>query len=64
MKSGFEFLSLNPPFGKDFSEVKSVFGFRVRLQNQKSGFQNLNPNSPIERNPKVPPMDISGHNRT
>ena len=64
MKSGFEFLSLNPPFGTDFSEVKSVFEFRVRLQNPKSGFQNLNPNSPIERNLKVPPMDISGHNRT
>ena len=64
MKSGFEFLSLNPPFGTDFSEVKSVFEFRVRLQNPKSGFQNLNPNSPIERNLKVPPKDISGHNRT
>ena len=24
----------------DFSEVKSVFGFRVRLQNPKSGFPN------------------------
>ena len=34
----------------DFSEVKSVFGFRVRLQNPKFGFQNLNPNFPIERN--------------
>ena len=34
----------------DFSEVKSVFGFRVRLQRKKSGFQNLNPDFPIERN--------------
>ena len=34
----------------DFSEVKSVFGFRVRLQNTKSRFQNLNPDFPIERN--------------
>ena len=30
--------------------MKSVFGFRVRFQNPKSGFQNLNPNFPIERN--------------
>ena len=34
----------------DFSEVKSVFGFRVRLQNPKSRFQNLNPDFLIERN--------------
>ena len=34
----------------DFSVVKSVFGFRVRLQRKKSGFQNLNPDFPIERN--------------
>ena len=34
----------------DFSEVKSFSGFRVRLQNPKSGFQNLNPDFPIERN--------------
>ena len=34
----------------DFSEVKSVFGFRVRLQNPKSRFQNRNPDFPIERN--------------
>ena len=34
----------------DFSEVKSVFGFRVRLQNPKSRSQNLNPDFPIERN--------------
>ena len=34
----------------DFSEVKSVFGFRVRLLNPKSRSQNLNPDFPIERN--------------
>ena len=37
----------------DFSGVKSVIkviGFRVRLQKPKSGFQNLNPDFPIERN--------------
>ena len=34
----------------DFSVVKSVFGFRVRLQSKKSGFQNLNPDFPVERN--------------
>ena len=38
MKSGFGFL------------VKSENGFRVRLQNPKSGFQNLNPGFPIEDN--------------
>ena len=30
--------------------MKSVFGFRVRLQNPKSGFQNLKVDFPIERN--------------
>ena len=34
----------------DFSEVKSVFGSGVRLQNPKSGFRSLNPDFPIERN--------------
>jgi len=33
--------------------VKCVIGFRVRLQNPKSEFQNLNPDFPIERNPEV-----------
>ena len=33
----------------DFSEVKSVFGFRVRLGNPELGFENLNPDFPIER---------------
>ena len=37
----------------DFSEVKCVIGFRVRLQNPKSEFQNLNPDFPIERNREV-----------
>ena len=46
MKSGF----VKPTMRTDFSEVKSVFGFRVRLQNPKSGFQNLNPDFPIKRN--------------
>ena len=34
----------------DSSEAKSVFGFLVLLQNPKSGFQNLDPDFPIERN--------------
>ena len=34
----------------DFSEVKSIFGFHVRLQNPESRFQNLNPDFPIKRN--------------
>ena len=33
----------------DFSEVKSVFGFRVRLGNPDVDFENLNPDFPIER---------------
>ena len=33
----------------DFSEVKSVFGFRVRLGNPDLDFENLNPDFPIER---------------
>ena len=33
----------------DFSEVKSVFGFRVRLGNLDLDFENLNPDFPIER---------------
>ena len=33
----------------DFSEVKSVFGFRVRLGNPNLDFENLNPDLPIER---------------
>ena len=30
-------------------EVKSVFGFRVRLENPDLDFENLNPDFPIER---------------
>ena len=33
----------------DFSEVKSVFGFRVQLGNPDLEFENLNPDFPIER---------------
>ena len=33
----------------DFSEVKSVFGFRVRLGNPDLDFENINPDFPIER---------------
>ena len=33
----------------DFSEVESVFGFRVRLGNPDLDFENLNPDFPIER---------------
>ena len=33
----------------DFSEVKSVFGFRVRLGNPDLDFENLNPDFPIKR---------------
>ena len=33
----------------DFSKVKSVFGFRVRLGNPDLDFENLNPDFPIER---------------
>ena len=33
----------------DFSEVKSVFGFRVRLGNPDLDFENRNPDFPIER---------------
>ena len=34
--------------GDDFSEVKSVFRFRVRLGNLDLDFENLNPDFPIE----------------
>ena len=37
----------------DFSEVKSVFGFRVRLGNPDLDFENLNPDFPIERTLRV-----------
>ena len=50
MKYEFGFLNLKSTLRTDFSEVNSVFGCRVRLQNPKSSFQNLNPNFPIERN--------------
>ena len=33
----------------DISALKSVFGFRVRLQIRNPDFQNLNPDFPIER---------------
>ena len=33
----------------DFSEVKSVFGFRIWLGNPDLDFENLNPDFPIER---------------
>ena len=33
----------------DFSEVKSVFGFRVRLGNPDLDFEHLSPDFPIER---------------
>ena len=33
----------------DFSEVKFVFGFRVRLGNPDLDLENLNPDFPIER---------------
>ena len=33
----------------DFSEVKSVFGFRIWLRNPDLDFENLNPDFPIER---------------
>ena len=36
-----------------FANPFSDFGGRVRLQNLKSAFQNLNPHFPIERNPSV-----------
>ena len=32
-----------------FSALKSVYGFRVRLQNPKAGIYNLNPDFLIER---------------
>ena len=41
--------SLKSTLRTDFSEVKSVFGFRVRLGNPDLDFQNLNPDFPIER---------------
>ena len=37
----------------DFSQVKSVFGFRVRLGNSDLDFENLNPDFPIERTLRV-----------
>ena len=33
--------------------MKSVFGFRVRLGNPDLDFENLNPDFPIERTPRV-----------
>ena len=36
----------------DTSALKSVFGFRVLLQIRNPDFQNLNPDSPIERTQK------------
>ena len=45
----------------DFSEVKSVFGFRVRLQNLKSKFQNQHLDFPIERNPSSMYLDCCNH---
>ena len=33
----------------DMSAVKSVFGFRVRLEIRNPDFENLNPDFPIER---------------
>ena len=33
----------------DFSEEKSVFGFRIRLGNLNLDFENLNLDFPIER---------------
>ena len=44
----------------NFSEVKSVFGSGVRLENPKSGFQRLNPDFPIERNQNKP-FPVSHH---
>ena len=47
-----DFQNLNPDFPIDFpnfSEVKSVFGFPVRLGNPDLDFENLNPDFPIER---------------
>ena len=43
----------------DFSEVKSVFGFRVRLGNPDLDFENLNTDFPIERTLKVPNVKIA-----
>ena len=36
----------------DISALKSVFGFRVRLQIRNPDFQNRNPDFPIERTDK------------
>ena len=38
----------------NFLEVKSVFGFRVRLGNPDLDFENLNPDFPMERTPDFP----------
>ena len=46
MKSG-----LKSTLRTNFSEVKSVFGYRVRLGNPDLEFENLNPDFPIERTP-------------
>ena len=35
----------------DISALKSVFGFRVRLEIRNPDFENLNPDFPIERTP-------------
>ena len=44
MKSG-----LKSTLRTNFSEVKSVFGYRVRLGNPDLEFENLNLDFPIER---------------
>ena len=49
MKSG-----LKSTLRTNFSEVKSVFGYRVRLGNPDLEFENLNPDFPIERTPDFP----------
>ena len=36
----------------DISALKSVFGFRVRLEIRNPDFENLNPDFPIERTPR------------
>ena len=62
MKSRFGFLNLLKSTPRtDFSEVKSVFGFRVRLQNLKSEFQNQRLDFPTERNPSSMYLDCCNH---
>ena len=43
-------IEIHPEDG--FAALKYVFGLRLLLQNPKSGFQNLNPDFPMERNPR------------